>query len=162
MIEVEVGKNQSLDNLDEKLGEIGLRLKNMKDRSDKTSASMSAGFKASADAASMIPGPIGMAATAMNGLTGGIGKAVIAMETLKGAIISTGIGALLDAVGSLIAYFTGTDSGADTTANVIKGKTYTSADTIEALFTPTSFKLDEETAGEIVIFARIVSTDILL
>lgn len=60
------------------------------------------------------------------------------------------------------AYFTGTDSGTHTTANVIKGKTYTSADTIEALFTPTSFKLDEETAGEIVIFARIVSTDILL
>ena len=59
-------------------------------------------------------------------------------------------------------YFTGTDSGTHTTANVIKGKTYTSADTIEALFTPTSFKLDEETAGEIVIFARIVSTDILL
>ena len=112
MIEVEVGKNQSLDNLDEKLGEIGLRLKNMKDRSDKTSASMSAGFKASADAASMIPGPIGMAATAMNGLTGGIGKAVIAMKTLKGAIISTGIGALLVAVGSLIAYFTGTERGA--------------------------------------------------
>ena len=60
------------------------------------------------------------------------------------------------------AYFTGTDSGTHTTANVIKGKTYTSADTIEALFTPTSFKLDEETAGEIVIFARIVSTDILV
>jgi hypothetical protein len=112
MIEVEVGKNQSLDNLDEKLGEIGLRLKNMKDRSDKTSASMSAGFKASADAASMIPGPIGMAATAMNGLTGGIGKAVIAMKTLKGAIMATGIGALLIAVGSLIAYFTGTERGA--------------------------------------------------
>ena len=60
------------------------------------------------------------------------------------------------------AYFTGTDSGTHTTANVIKGKTYTAADTIEALFTPTGFKLDEETAGDIVVFARIVSTDILL
>jgi hypothetical protein len=58
------------------------------------------------------------------------------------------------------AYFT-VDSGTHAGKRA-QGKTYTSADTIEALFTPTSFKLDEETAGEIVIFARIVSTDILV
>jgi hypothetical protein len=55
------------------------------------------------------------------------------------------------------AYFTvGGDAG------TAKGKTYTAVKTLEALFTPTGFKLDEETAGEIVIFARIVSTDILV
>ena len=98
--------------VDKQLDKVDDGLKDIKKSADKASASMKAGFKASADAASLIPGPIGMAATAMNGLTGGIGKAVIAMKTLKGAIISTGIGALLVAVGSLIAYFTGTERGA--------------------------------------------------
>jgi hypothetical protein len=61
------------------------------------------------------------------------------------------------------AYFTGTDSGgSQTTANVIKGKTYTTANTLEALFTPSGYKLDECTAGEVKIFARIVDTALLV
>jgi hypothetical protein len=58
-------------------------------------------------------------------------------------------------------YFTGTDDGTDVTANVIKGKTYTTANTLEALFTPSGYKLDECTAGEVKIFARIVDTSLL-
>jgi hypothetical protein len=98
--------------VDKQLDKVDDGLKDIKKSADKASTSMSAGFKASANAASLIPGPIGMAATAMNGLTGGIGKAVIAMKTMKGAIMATGIGALLIAVGSLIAYFTETERGA--------------------------------------------------
>lgn len=60
------------------------------------------------------------------------------------------------------AYFTGTDSGAATTANVLKGKTYTAEKTVEAIFTPSGYKLDECTAGKIVIFARILDTNILV
>jgi hypothetical protein len=60
------------------------------------------------------------------------------------------------------AYFTGTDSGTQTTVNVIKGKTYTTANTLEALFTPSGYKLDECTAGEVKIFARIVDTALLV
>ena len=98
--------------VDKQLDKVDDGLKDIKKSADKASASMKAGFKASADAASLIPGPIGMAATAMNGLTGGIGKAVTALKTMKGAIMATGIGALLIAVGSLIAYFTETERGA--------------------------------------------------
>jgi hypothetical protein len=98
--------------VDKQLDKVDDGLKDIKKSADKASTSMKAGFTASANAASLIPGPIGMAATAMNGLTGGIGKAVIAMKTMKGAIMATGIGALLIAVGSLIAYFTETERGA--------------------------------------------------
>lgn len=60
------------------------------------------------------------------------------------------------------AYFIGTDSGAATTTGVIKGKTYTAAKTIEAMFTPSGYKLDECTAGKIIIFANIIDTNTLI
>jgi hypothetical protein len=60
------------------------------------------------------------------------------------------------------AYFIGTDSGSATTSNVIKGKTYTSAKTVKAVFTPTGFKMEESTQGKIVIFADILETNILI
>lgn len=60
------------------------------------------------------------------------------------------------------AYFLGTDSGAATTSNVIKGKTYTAAKTVKAVFTPSSFKMEESTQGKIVIFADILDSNILI
>lgn len=56
------------------------------------------------------------------------------------------------------AYFIGTDSGAATTSNVIKGKTYTAAKTVKAVFTPASYELEECTQGEIIFFADILDT----
>ena len=47
------------------------------------------------------------------GAVGGIRTAVLGMKTLKGAMISTGIGALVVIVGSLIVYFTKTRKGAE-------------------------------------------------
>lgn len=60
------------------------------------------------------------------------------------------------------AYFIGTDSGAATTSNVIKGKAYTAAKTVKAVFTPAGFKMEESTQGKIVIFADILDTNILI
>jgi hypothetical protein len=121
MIEVEVGKNQSLENLDEKLGEIGLRLKNIRNQSDKTSNSMKAGFTGAASTAALIPGPIGMAATAMTGLTGATSTFVGALKTVKGALIATGVGAFVVIVGTLIAYFTETEKGAQKLRTIMAG-----------------------------------------
>ena len=47
------------------------------------------------------------------GVIGGVKKAVMGMRTLKGAIISTGIGALVIVVISLVSYFTKTKKGAE-------------------------------------------------
>ena len=55
----------------------------------------------------------GGAVSAFKGIAGGIKKAVLGMKTFKGALISTGIGALVVAVGSLVAYFTQTQRGAE-------------------------------------------------
>jgi len=54
----------------------------------------------------------GGAVTAFRGIISGARNAIVAMTTLKGAIISTGIGALVVAVGSLYAYFSKTEEGA--------------------------------------------------
>lgn len=58
------------------------------------------------------------------------------------------------------AYFIGTDSGAATTSTVIKGKAYTAAKTVKAVFTPAGYKMEESTAGKIIILARILDTNI--
>ena len=55
----------------------------------------------------------GGAVSAFKGLTGGIKSAVSGFKTLKGAIIATGLGALLVAITSLVAFFKETERGAD-------------------------------------------------
>jgi hypothetical protein len=55
----------------------------------------------------------GGAVSAFQKFKGGITSVVKGMMTLKGAIISTGIGALVLAVGSLVSYFTQTQRGAE-------------------------------------------------
>lgn len=58
-------------------------------------------------------GMAGGAIMAFKGVVGGVKKAVLGMRTLKGAMISTGIGALVVLVASLIMYFTKTKKGAE-------------------------------------------------
>jgi len=60
------------------------------------------------------------------------------------------------------AYFIGTASDTSTTSNVIKGKAYTAAKTVKALFTPTGFKWEESTQGKIIFLARIIDTSVAL
>jgi hypothetical protein len=112
MIDVEVNTSGGLEGVNKGIDETKQRVKSLKTETDKTSKAMQNGFKAGADAASIIPGPIGQAASAMQGLTGGIGKVVGAFNTLKGALIATGIGAFVVIVGTLITYFTETEKGA--------------------------------------------------
>lgn len=52
------------------------------------------------------------AVTGFRSLVGGVKKVITGMTTLKGAIMATGIGALLVAVTSLVAYFRRTEEGA--------------------------------------------------
>ena len=54
----------------------------------------------------------GGALSAFTGMVQGAKKGAVAMKTLRGALISTGIGAIVVAVGSLVAYFTQTERGA--------------------------------------------------
>jgi hypothetical protein len=61
------------------------------------------------------------------------------------------------------AYFIGTGSGdAETTSNVIKGKAYTAAKTVKAVFTPAGYKMEESTAGKIILLARILDTSLAI
>lgn len=98
--------------VDNQLKKVDGGLKDIKKSSDKASASMSAGFTAAASTAALIPGPIGTAATAMQGLTAATGTFAGALKTVRVALIATGIGAFLVVVGTLIAYFTETEKGA--------------------------------------------------
>ena len=51
--------------------------------------------------------------TMFKGVAGGVKKAVLGMKTLRGAMMATGIGALVVLVGSLVAFFTKTQKGAE-------------------------------------------------
>ena len=60
-----------------------------------------------------------LAAPAMNAAAVATSKTSLAMKILRGAVISTGIGALVVALGSLIAYFTSTQEGIDKVNKVL-------------------------------------------
>jgi hypothetical protein len=55
----------------------------------------------------------GGAVSAFKGIAGGLKTAIVGLKTFRGIMISTGIGALVVAVGSLVAYFTQTQKGAE-------------------------------------------------
>jgi hypothetical protein len=113
MIDVEVNPSgASLGNVNKQLDETKTRVKNLKDETDKTSKSMGQGFTAGANAAALIPGPIGAAATAVTGLTGTLTGLKASLVGVRIALVATGIGAFVVIVGSLIAYFTQTERGA--------------------------------------------------
>ena len=59
---------EGFDTVQKELDDTTKRVKTLKTETDKTSKSMSQGFTAGADAAALIPGPIGQAATAVGGL----------------------------------------------------------------------------------------------
>jgi hypothetical protein len=62
-----------------------------------------------------------MAATGMQGLTAATGTFAGAMKGLKGILISTGIGAVVVLVGTLITYFTETEKGAQKLRTIMAG-----------------------------------------
>lgn len=107
--------------VDKQLDKVDDGLKDIKKSADKASNSMKAGFTASANAAALIPGPIGVAATAMSGLTSATATFGTALKGVKGILISTGIGAFVVLVGTLIAYFTETEKGAQKLRTIMAG-----------------------------------------
>ena len=63
----------------------------------------------------------GGAASGFKALVSGVQTTIMAMTTLKGALIATGLGALVVALGSLFTYFTQTSRGADKFAEIMGG-----------------------------------------
>ena len=85
--------------------DVGAAATNAEKKSDDFNQTSAAGMSA-------LDKATGGAITAFKGLSGGLRTAVMGFKTLRGAIIATGLGALLIAVTSLVAYFTKTERGA--------------------------------------------------
>jgi hypothetical protein len=71
------------------------------------------GAENTGEAFGMLDKMAGGAISSLKGVVGGVKTFIGSLTTLKGAIISTGIGALVVALGSLIAFFTRTKRGAE-------------------------------------------------
>jgi hypothetical protein len=113
LIDIElVPSKEQFDKLTKDLDNIKKRLDETKKASDTTSQSMSNGFKAGADAAALIPGPIGQAATAVGGLKSSFDAVKASLVGVRIALVATGIGAFVVLVGTLVAYFANTEKGA--------------------------------------------------
>lgn len=107
-IEVDV----KVDGADDNIKSVKNELKGVEKQAKKSSDQMVSGFGAAGKQAATLPGPIGMAATAMNSLRAATLKFVTALKSVKVAIAATGIGALLIAVTALFQYFNKTERGA--------------------------------------------------
>jgi hypothetical protein len=113
LIDIElVPSKEQFDKLTKDLDNIKKRLDETKKASDTTSQSMSNGFKAGSDAAALIPGPIGQAATAVGGLKSSFDAVRASLVGVRIALVATGIGAFVVIVGTLVAYFANTEKGA--------------------------------------------------
>lgn len=107
-IEVDV----KVDGADKNLGKVKTELKGVEKQAKKSTDQIKSGFDAAGKQATSLPGPVGRAAQAFQSMVGGIKSGIAALKTLRGALIATGLGALVVVVGSLIAYFTETERGA--------------------------------------------------
>lgn len=107
-IEVDV----KVDGADENLGKVKNELKGVEKQAKKSTDQIKSGFDAAGKQATSLPGPVGRAAQAFQSMVGGIKSGIAALKTLRGALIATGLGALVVVIGSLIAYFTETERGA--------------------------------------------------
>lgn len=107
-IEVDV----KVDGADKGIKNVKTELKGVETQAKKSTDQIKSGFDAAGKQVSSLPGPIGRAAGAFQSFVGGIQSGVAALKTLRGALIATGLGALVVAVGALVAYFTETERGA--------------------------------------------------
>jgi hypothetical protein len=88
-------------------------LKQVGIEAQKTQKQAEASNEAITDGLEALDKRTGGAVSAFKSLQGGLKSAISGFQTLKGAIIATGLGALLVAVTSLVAYFKETERGAD-------------------------------------------------
>ncbi len=103
---------EGFDTVQKELDDTTKRVKTLKTETDKTSKSMSQGFTAGADAAALIPGPIGQAAAAVGGLKTAFDAVKASLVGVRIALVATGVGAFVVLVGTLVAYFANTEKGA--------------------------------------------------
>jgi hypothetical protein len=103
---------EGFDTVQKELDDTTKRVKTLKTETDKTSKSMGQGFTAGADAAALIPGPIGQAAAAVGGLKTAFDAVKASLVGVRIALVATGIGAFVVIVGTLVAYFMNTEKGA--------------------------------------------------
>lgn len=103
---------EGFDTVQKELDDTTKRVKTLKTETDKTSKSMGQGFTAGANAAALIPGPIGQAATAVGGLKTAFDAVRASLVGVRIALVATGIGAFVVIVGTLVAYFSNTEKGA--------------------------------------------------
>jgi hypothetical protein len=107
-IEVDV----KVEGADKNLGKVKNELKGVEQQAKKSTDQIKSGFDAAGKQATSLPGPVGRAAGAFQSMVGGIKSGIAALKTLRGALIATGLGALVVVIGSLVAYFTETERGA--------------------------------------------------
>ena len=103
---------EGFDTVQKELDDTTKRVKGLKTETDKTSKSMGQGFAAGANAAALIPGPIGQAAAAVGGLKTAFDAVRASLVGVRIALVATGIGAFVVIVGTLVAYFMNTEKGA--------------------------------------------------
>ena len=105
IIDVDVNTSNAkggFDGVNKSIDETKDRVKKLKTETDKTSQSMSSGFKAGSDAAALIPGPIGQAATAVGGLKAAFDAVKLSLVGVRIALVATGIGAFVVIVGTFV------------------------------------------------------------
>jgi hypothetical protein len=96
-------------------------------RLNKSFNGLSGGLRSTAQGLSIVQGPLGplagrvsAAATALNTMQAGMMRVVASSKALRIALISTGIGAIVVALGTLIAAFRSTQEGSDRLARLMR------------------------------------------
>jgi|GEM_PF-4246409 hypothetical protein len=117
--------NKGLDKAKSSVNKFG---KQTKDNSKKVGSAFSSIGDRAKGLGTQMTSQMGIAGEALNGLVGsfsgvtkGLGGASSALKVFKVALASTGIGLLVVALGSLVAYFTKTQKGADMVSKAMAG-----------------------------------------
>jgi len=108
-IALEVDVN--IGDLDARLKKVEGRLGDIGEKGKKAGKEVSAGFTAAGASLSTVGGPIGAAATAMNGFKASVTSSILALKSLKVALLATGLGAFLVALGAVAAAFKDSEEG---------------------------------------------------
>jgi len=104
--------------IDAETGDVIDKLEDVKKTTKETSSEMEASM---GGALGKIDSLTGGAITKVKGLIKGVKGVTLGMKSLKAAIASTGIGLLVIALGSLVAYFTSTKRGAERLERIMSG-----------------------------------------
>lgn len=162
-VEVEQSPANAAANTKKQIDAIGDSATKAGKQAKAASGEMAAGFKSLEAQAGALPGPIGNVANALGGVRQGVTAFAKGLGTLRGAIIATGIGALAVVLGSLAAYFSESEKGAQklrVATAFLKGIMEAFVNVLEKVG-GTLVKLWEEPKAVIKDFANSIKTYIL-